>query len=228
MTANSRWELEEMRGADLLRLGLQRADRLAYLDLVWSGELLAAEKLRAWENAPMQISVAGAVLTLNEVVARHGGETVYRFEKSRRASCYRLLLPLTEPRATLEIPLRQEDRPEFYDFDLFHQPGQNVELDQCMLPQLSYTVFDTETTGLQPDAGDEIISIGALRIVNGRLLPQENFDQLIQPRRTPSVESIGNHLNPNQLDPAERRLLLHALHRARALQNLLRNRFAGV
>jgi DNA polymerase-3 subunit epsilon len=180
-------------GVSELRLGLQRADRLAYLDLVWNGEPLAAEKLRTWENAPMQISVADAVLTLNEVIARHGGETVYRFEKSRRASCYRLLLPLTEPQATLEIPLRQEDRPEFYDFDLFHQPGQNLELDQCLLPQLSYTVFDTETTGLQPDAGDEIISIGALRIVNGRLLQQENFDQLIQPRRTPSVESIGVH-----------------------------------
>jgi CBS domain-containing protein len=40
--------------------------------------------------------------------------------------------------------------------------------------------------------------------------------------------AMHNHLNPNQLDPAERRLLLHALLRARALQNLLRNRFAGV
>jgi DNA polymerase-3 subunit epsilon len=180
-------------GVSELRLGLQRAGRLAYLDLAWNGAPLAAETLRAWENAPMQISTAGAVLTLNAVIARHGGETVYRFERSRRASFYRLLLPLTEPQATFDIPLKQQGRPEFYDFDLFHQPGQNAELDQCLLPQLSYTVFDTETTGLQPTAGDEIISIGALRIVNGRLLQQENFDQLIQPRRTLSAESIGIH-----------------------------------
>jgi DNA polymerase III subunit epsilon len=93
----------------------------------------------------------------------------------------------------LDIPLKQQGRPEYYDFDLFRQPGQNTELDQCLLAQLSYTVFDTETTGLQPDAGDEIISIGALRIVNGRLLQQENFDRLIQPRRALSAESIAIH-----------------------------------
>jgi DNA polymerase III subunit epsilon len=244
--SDSRWELEEMRGADLvallqryldtpafscgtsgtidstlwlkvdsyrltqalvslgqrlageagvseLSLSLQRAGRLAYLDLTWNGAPLAVETVRAWENAPMQISTAGAVLTLNAVIARHGGETRYHFEKTQRASCYRLLLPLTEPEAMLDLPWKQKGRPEYYDFDLFHQPGQNTELDQCLLAQLSYTVFDTETTGLQPDAGDEIISIGALRIVNGRLLPQENFDQLIQPRRTVSCESIAIH-----------------------------------
>jgi DNA polymerase III subunit epsilon len=244
--SDSRWELEEMRGADLvalfqryldtpalscgasdtidstlwlkvdsyrltqalvslgqrlageagvseLSLRLQRAGRMAYVDLTWKGAPLAEETLRAWENAPMQISTAGAMLTLNAVVARHGGETVYRFEELHRASCYRLLLPLTEPEAMLDIPLKQQGRPEYYDFDLFRQPGQNTELDQCLLAQLSYTVFDTETTGLQPDAGDEIISIGALRIVNGRLLQQENFDRLIQPRRALSAESIAIH-----------------------------------
>lgn len=54
-------------------------------------------------------------------------------------------------------------------------------------------MFDTETTGLQPAAGDEIISIGALRIVNGRLLQHESFDRLIEPRGTLSAESIAIH-----------------------------------
>ena len=58
-----------------------------------------------------------------------------------------------------------ESRPEFYDFDLFHQPGQTPEQDNRPLTALSYTVFDTETTGLQPSQGDEIVSIGAVRIV---------------------------------------------------------------
>jgi DNA polymerase-3 subunit epsilon len=180
-------------GVSELNLRLQRAGHLACLDLSWNGAPLAAETLRTWENAPMEISTAGTMLTFNAVIARHGGETEYCFDKSHRASCYRLLLPLTEPEAVLDLPLKQQGRPEYYDFDLFHQPGQNTELDQCLLAQLSYTVFDTETTGLQPDAGDEIISIGALRIVNGRLLQQENFDQLIQPRRTLSAESIAIH-----------------------------------
>jgi DNA polymerase III subunit epsilon len=80
-------------------------------------------------------------------------------------------------------------RPEFYDFDLFHQAGQTPELDNRALAGLSYTVFDTETTGLKPGEGDEIVSIGAVRIVNGRLLEHEVFEQLVDPRREMSPEA---------------------------------------
>ena len=40
--------------------------------------------------------------------------------------------------------------------------------------------------------------------------------------------AMQNHINPNQLDAAEQCMLLHALHQARALQNMIRNRFLGV
>ena len=84
-------------------------------------------------------------------------------------------------------------RPVFYDFQLFDRPGQTHEFEQRPLAELAYTVFDTETTGLDPSAGDEIISISAVRIVNGRLLREENFDQLVDPRRSLSKESIRIH-----------------------------------
>jgi len=84
-------------------------------------------------------------------------------------------------------------RPAFYDFDLFGQTRSSTELDDCLLRELIYTVFDTETTGLNPTDGDEIISIGAIRIVNGKLLHGEIFDQLIDPKRSLPPASVRIH-----------------------------------
>ena len=75
-----------------------------------------------------------------------------------------------------------DSRPEFYNFDLFNQAGQTPDLDDCLLADLTYTVFDTETTGLDPAGGDRIISIGAVRIVKLHMLSEERFDHLINPR----------------------------------------------
>ena len=136
-------------------------------------------------------------LTLRDVIDRHGGEIWFQREKAAHRAFFRFVLPVATPaieRGAGGSRRASESRPEYYDFDLFNaSKTTSVDLDR-KLSELTYTVFDTETTGLEPSAGDEIIQIGATRIVNGRLLRQEVFDQLVDPRaRHSEPESIPIH-----------------------------------
>ena len=74
-------------------------------------------------------------------------------------------------------------RPEFYDFDLFPPAPGPLPMAERSLKEIPFTAFDTETTGLRPSEGDEIVSIGGVRIVNGRMLTEKVFDQIIDPGR---------------------------------------------
>jgi DNA polymerase III subunit epsilon len=53
----------------------------------------------------------------------------------------------------------------------------------------SFVVFDTETTGLHPYKGDEIISVGAVIIENGVILGETVYYQMVNPKRPISKES---------------------------------------
>ncbi|MFZ5556886.1 MAG: exonuclease domain-containing protein [Pseudomonadota bacterium] len=175
-----------------VRLGASVSGRHACLDLRWPGLVVSTETVNAWQEEPLTMGGETSPLSVRDVVQRHGGEIWYQREKASQTGYIRFLLPMAEAaRTRLAIRIASQSRPEYYDFDLFHQPGQTPELDDRPLAELAYTVFDTETTGLEPSAGDEIISIGALRIVNGRLLRHEAFEQLIDPRRPMSRESIA-------------------------------------
>ncbi|MCG6556840.1 3'-5' exonuclease [Ruegeria sp. 1NDH52C] len=72
-------------------------------------------------------------------------------------------------------------RPLVYDFDLLSQPAE-AALEARGLDSLVFAVFDTETTGLLPHK-DEIVQIGAVRVVKGRIVPGERIDQLVNPGR---------------------------------------------
>ena len=89
--------------------------------------------------------------------------------------------------------VRLRNRPIYYDFDLFQKSLRHPELNDVSIRDLNYTVFDTETTGLDPRGGDEIISIGALRIINRNILFDERFEQLVDPKRKISKASIAIH-----------------------------------
>lgn len=179
-----------------VRLRLTAAGSRARLDLVWSGALVSTETVAGWQIDAMRSGADATPLTLRDVVERHGGEFWFERERVRHEAFFRFLLPRADAQdaaAAAAAPGPVDERPEFYDFDLFKPTPQDRLLDERALIELAYTVFDTETTGLNPSAGDEIIQIGATRIVNAKLLRQECFDQLVDPRRALAAESAAIH-----------------------------------
>lgn len=188
--------LREAHGVERVVLRAQPAQGFAEIDLEWGGAIVSSESLSFWEAEPMESGSERSPLTVRDVLEQHGGEIWYRRAgvAGARAGCFRFLLPRgapgpAAPRARSSVP----SRPEYYDFDLFRGGPMSGALNEARLVSLSYTVFDTETTGLEPSAGDEIISIGAVRVVNGRLLRGEIFEQLVNPMRPLNPESARVH-----------------------------------
>ncbi len=167
----------------------------AQLDLIWPGQAMSNETVMSWEMDPMRVGGDTTGLTVRDVVERHGGAFWFERERTRHQAFFRLLLPLADPQDRMDAVAfaRGQSRPEYYDFDLFKTTEQTRSLDDRLLADLAYTVFDTETTGLDPSHGDEIIQIGAARIVNGKLLHQECFEQLVDPRRAIPAATIPIH-----------------------------------
>jgi DNA polymerase III subunit epsilon len=188
--------LREHHAVRSVTLRARPAERFAEIDLEWSGAIVSAEALPLWEAEPMESGQEQSPLTVRDVLEQHGGELWYQRGgvAGARTGGFRFLLPRGESGA---VPARAlsigPSRPEYYDFDLFRDGAVPPALNDARLISLAYTVFDTETTGLQPSAGDEIISIGAVRVLNGRLLRNEVFEQLINPMRPLNRESARVH-----------------------------------
>jgi DNA polymerase-3 subunit epsilon len=189
-------------GHAVSRCRLEAKDRFVGIDFVWSGAPLRLETLRRWELQPVVVAGEGLRFTLKDILARHRAE-LWSQACDHADACVRLLLESVDP-APLSYSRRQTvlatARPVYYDFDLFSRPGRAPELDDRLLAELACTVFDTETTGLDIHAGDEMVALGAVRIVNGRLLESECFEQLVRPDRRLSHESIRIHgIQPEML-----------------------------
>jgi DNA polymerase III subunit epsilon len=192
-------------GIRTIQARFYQLDAWLYLDLIWEGRPLAMDELKQWKCAAPSVQGIRLDISLADILAYHGAKLwLQRHLVPDGFAALRFLLPALErsemASSNGHVTILPDSRPEFYDFNLFQQAGQTPEWDNRSLAELACTAFDTETTGLDPLGGDEIISIGAVRIVNGRILQEERFDQLINPMRHLPWASVKYHgIRPEML-----------------------------
>ncbi len=163
--------------------GREGAKRV-YIEVTWNGAVASPSMLERWLSEPIE---RGLGLSGAEILEHHKSEVWCEPTANGMA---RLRIPLLPPStahtattSTSPLPIRLE----FYDFKLL-KPEQLGAVAERSLRDLTYVVFDTETTGLEPSNGDEIIQIAGVRILNGRILTGEAFDYLVDPgRRVPPL-----------------------------------------
>ncbi len=97
-----------------------------------------------------------------------------RMKPLGNASGYMLILDSV----TLDVA-PEAQRPLVFDFDLLEQRAA-TPYDSRPIDDLCFVVFDTETTGLLPHK-DEIVQIGAVRMLRGRIIEGEVLNTLVDP-----------------------------------------------
>lgn len=177
------------------RFGLADMDLAAHatemecgIEIGWAGATAARPALDAWLSRALP-ALGG--MTIRDVLIHHAGDTITQDHRNGRSW---LRLPMRRgvdirPQPKVALPTR----PEFYDLTLLDNARDIGERGALPLRSLTYVVFDTETTGLQPSQGDQIVQIGAVRVVNGRILSFESFNRIVNPGRSIPSESIRFH-----------------------------------
>ncbi len=164
----------------------------AMITLGWAGPVLQVGLLDGWLDVALEVGLAN--VTGRSVLGTHGTEA---WPEAGAVGRSILRMPLRAAPA-LSIPRVQARRAAVYDFDLMDREPSG-ELAETPLRELTCVVFDTETTGLLPSSGDEIVQIAALRLLGGKRIPGEVFESLVNPERPIPSSAIEVHHVTNEM-----------------------------
>lgn len=183
-------QLSNVQPIHAVELEILLGNRRVYLDLSWSGEALSEQRLQQWRSLPLFDEPLSP--RVEDVLEQHGAD-LWSLPPQQPDQPPRLRLPLPASGRGIQPQSRPAPRPEFHDFSIADLPAPDTDLAALPLQQLEMVIFDTETTGLNLRRGDRIISLAACRILNGRLLADDTFDQLVNPQRAIPAESTAIH-----------------------------------
>lgn len=162
------------------------------LAINWPDDEVDLNLLEEWQQTPLITDAQGKLLNFRDVIGHMNGAIKSLCFLDQVCSGILLVFPPVDVESPVPMQVTLEHRPISYEFDLFNRRDWQ-ELSQIPLSKLTYVVFDTETTGLNPSEGDEIIQLGAIRCVNGQLLYHETIDQLVDPKRHVPRSSVEIH-----------------------------------
>jgi DNA polymerase III subunit epsilon len=160
----------------------------AVLSLEAAGEAPGEQPLLHWLAQPLSPGLSGFAGA--DVLRSHGTQIGIEAAGPGRHAL-RLSLGLAAPRPA------GPQREVLYDFDLLAATLPET-LAAAPLTSLSFVIFDTETTGLDPQK-DEICQIAAIRLVNGKIVAGERFDMLVNPGRHIPAASTAIHQITNAM-----------------------------
>ncbi|MCJ8240506.1 3'-5' exonuclease [Peteryoungia algae] len=165
------------------RLVISDAGGAADVVLSWAGSMIPPEALNAWLGE----AVFEGGMTCETILKAHGNVLVVDRADDRPAILTRLRS--VERLRSIGADL---SRHVVYDFDLLSRLNYE-KISDAQIDALTYVVFDTETTGLLPEQGDEMVQIAAVRIVNGKRVKSEVFNLFVNPGRPIPPSSSAIH-----------------------------------
>jgi DNA polymerase-3 subunit epsilon len=192
-----RTEIQEM----LMTLTMNEEDKVE-LVVAWPETYVDPQLIIDWKQTPFSSDAQGDILTFSDAIKNMSGKIKTLAHMTGACNGVLFEFPQFKDEQHIAMPVELEHRPVSYEFDLFSREDLQ-ELGDVPLEKLIYVVFDTETTGLHPSEGDEIIQLGAIRVVNGQLLYHEAIDQLVDPLRPVPQTSVEIHGIQPELLPGQ-------------------------